>query len=353
MPVAVSRRPARRRARQPGRARSPSTCPGRPTADVLDHVDFGDTASETAHGIQASSSSGTSTEAGLTRRYSNSAVPGSWFSATVDVPAGEPFVLRGVETFDKAVTKDYDVYVDDVLVHTQLVPRTEGGQGIKVYDAVIDHPSLAGNDGNVRIRFEFPATAPARATRRSRTCGSSRCPTTPRRPTSRPPSPAARRAATGGSAPTCASGSTRSTTATTRRSPRPVSAPASTPAGRTTSARSRSPARAGTAVLPGERRRGQRLRHAHASRSASTPLRRRTELSVTTERGRRRGGPGALAFTATDAVSGVAATRYRVDGGPGRPRQSSRSRSRGSVTTRSSTPRPTSPATPRWCARRS
>ncbi len=131
--------------------------PRPPTGAIVDHVDLGDSASENAHGIQASSSSGTSVEAGLTRRYSHSAFPGSWFSVTVDVPAGKPFILRNVETFDKVVTKDYDIYVDGVLVRTQLVPRTEGGQGIKVYDALIDHPSLVGNDGNVRIRFEFPA----------------------------------------------------------------------------------------------------------------------------------------------------------------------------------------------------
>ena len=131
--------------------------PRPPEATVIDHVDFGDTTSEGAHAIQASASSGTSVEAGLTRRYSHSAYPGSWFSVAVDVPAGEPFILRNVETFDKVVTKDYDVYVDDVLVRTQLVPRTEGGQGIKVYDALIDDPSLADDDGNVRIRFEFPA----------------------------------------------------------------------------------------------------------------------------------------------------------------------------------------------------
>lgn len=133
--------------------------PHPPEADVVDHVDFGDAASEDAHALQASPSSGTSVEAGLTRRYSHADVPGSWFSAEVDVPAGEPFLIRGIETFDKVTTKKYDVFVDDVKVRTQLVPRTEGGQGIKVYDALVADPSLAGNDGRVRIRFEFPTDA--------------------------------------------------------------------------------------------------------------------------------------------------------------------------------------------------
>ncbi|UMG94500.1 NEW3 domain-containing protein [Nocardioides sp. TF02-7] len=130
-----------------------------PAANVVDHVDFGDATSEQAHALQASPNSGTSVEAGYTRRYSHSAFPGSWYSVELDVPAGEPFVLRGVETFDKAITKKYNVYVDDVLVKTHLVPRTEGGLGIKVYDTVIDHPSLADNDGRVRVRFEFPTDA--------------------------------------------------------------------------------------------------------------------------------------------------------------------------------------------------
>jgi hypothetical protein len=130
-----------------------------PTTGVLDHIDFGDSTSENAHGIVASSSSGTNTEAGLTRRYSHSSFPGSWYSATVDVTPNKPFVLRDIETFDGAKTKKYHVYVDDTLVKTQLVPRTEGGQGTKVYDLLVDDPAVLANDGNVRIKFEFPADA--------------------------------------------------------------------------------------------------------------------------------------------------------------------------------------------------
>ncbi|WP_244930969.1 family 78 glycoside hydrolase catalytic domain [Nocardioides sp. W7] len=131
----------------------------RPPAAFVDHVDFGDPGSENAHGILASSSSGTNTEAGLTRRYAHSNFPGSWYSVTVDVPQGEPFILRNVETFDAARSKKYDVFVDGVRVKTQLVPRTEGGQGIKVYDALVDDPAVLENDGNVRIRYEYPLDA--------------------------------------------------------------------------------------------------------------------------------------------------------------------------------------------------
>ena len=188
------------------------------------------TASETAHGLQAASSSGTSLEAGLTRRYSHGAFPGSWFSVAVDVPAGEPFVLRNVETFDKAVTKDYDVYVDGVLVRTQLVPRTEGGQGLKVYDALIDHPSLAGNDGNVRIRFEFPADGSSQGDPSIADLWVLEVPRTRRRPTCRRRSPEAVRATPAGIARTSACGSRRPTTAT----PRQWRRSARTAAGRTT-----------------------------------------------------------------------------------------------------------------------
>jgi len=130
-----------------------------PPTGVLDHVDFGNTASENEHGIEAFASSGTNSEAGLTRRYANSANPGAWYSATVDVPQGKPFVLRAIETFDGARTKKYNVYVDGTLVKTQLVPRAETGTGIKVYDLLVDDPAVLANDGNVRVKFEYPLDA--------------------------------------------------------------------------------------------------------------------------------------------------------------------------------------------------
>jgi alpha-L-rhamnosidase len=130
-----------------------------PPAGALDHVDFGNSASESSHAVQSSASSGTSTEAGLTRRYANVSTPGSWFSAQVQVPPGQPFVLRDIETFNGAYTKKYDVYVNDTLVKTQLVPRTDSGQGTKTYDARIDDPAiLAGDGGTVRVKLVYPQT---------------------------------------------------------------------------------------------------------------------------------------------------------------------------------------------------
>jgi hypothetical protein len=131
-----------------------------PAAAVLDHVDFGDNASESAPALQASPSSGTNVEAGLTRRYANSGNPGAWYSVQLAVPDGKPFVLRDIETFDGARTKKYNVYVDGTLVKTQLVPRSETGQGTKTYDALIDDPAvLAGDGGSVRVEFEYPMDA--------------------------------------------------------------------------------------------------------------------------------------------------------------------------------------------------
>ncbi len=126
-------------------------------ADQVDHVDFGDTTSENAHALEKSASSGTNTEAGLTRRYANSGTPGSWFSAEVTVPAGEPFVLRNVETYSGPYTKKYDIYVDGVLVREHVLPRAEGGEGWKVYDFPVTDPAALAEaaDGKVRVRYEY------------------------------------------------------------------------------------------------------------------------------------------------------------------------------------------------------
>lgn len=132
-----------------------------PAAEVYDHVDFGDTASETAHALEASPFSGTNVEAGLTRRYAHTDHPGSWYSVALEVPAGEPFLLRSRETFDGPWTKRYHVYVDDVLVTTKVVPRAEGGQGWKPHSILVDDPAVLDNDGTVRVRFEYPADAEA------------------------------------------------------------------------------------------------------------------------------------------------------------------------------------------------
>ena len=132
-----------------------------PPVGAGDHVDFGDQASETAHQVQAAPNSGTSSEAGLTRRYANSQFPGSWYSALVDVPAGEPFGVRMIETFDGARTKEFNLYVDDVPVGRYDVRRAQGGLGWLAHDLLVDDPAAlaATADGRARLKIEFPTDA--------------------------------------------------------------------------------------------------------------------------------------------------------------------------------------------------
>jgi len=130
-----------------------------PTSGTLDHVDFGESGSETAHAVQGSASSGTNTEAGFTRRYAHSSYPGSWYSAEVTVEPGQPFVGVIRETFDGARTKKYNVYVDDVLQTQLVVPRAQSGTGALLHRFVIDSPEALDNDGTVRIKFEYPTNA--------------------------------------------------------------------------------------------------------------------------------------------------------------------------------------------------
>ncbi len=124
-----------------------------PPAGAADHVDLGNSASEQAHGLSASPSSGTNVEAGLTRRYTNSASPGGWFEVDLAVPAGERFVLRMVETYDSPQLKTYDVLLDGAVAHERRFRRTAGGQGSLSYQFVVE-PSAVTADGKVRVRFQ-------------------------------------------------------------------------------------------------------------------------------------------------------------------------------------------------------
>lgn len=137
-----------------------ATPPTAPTP-ATDWVDFGDNASETAHALEAAPSSDTSTEAGLTRRYANSTVPGAWYSAVFAVPAGQPFVLRMRETFDGATTKEFNLYADGVLAGRYSLSRTRTGTGWLAHQVVVDSPAVLAEtaDGSVRLKFEFPLDA--------------------------------------------------------------------------------------------------------------------------------------------------------------------------------------------------
>ncbi|KRC66307.1 hypothetical protein ASE12_17020 [Aeromicrobium sp. Root236] len=135
--------------------------PTPPTQEATDHVDFGKAASETAHNLMAAPNSGTNVEAGLDRRYANASFPGSWYSAEYAVTPGQPFLLRNLETFDGAKSKKYNIWVDDVLAKTYTLKQTVGGQSTKTYQVVIDDPAAiaATSDGKVRIKYDFPLDA--------------------------------------------------------------------------------------------------------------------------------------------------------------------------------------------------
>lgn len=124
-----------------------------PPMNFADHVDLGLASSEQAHALRASPASGTNVEAGLTRRYTNSAQPGGWFEMNVEVPTAGEFLLRSVETFDSPQFKTYDVLVDGEVVHERRYHRTAGGQGSLSYQFLVDEPT-ASADGIVTVRFQ-------------------------------------------------------------------------------------------------------------------------------------------------------------------------------------------------------
>ncbi|SDC89745.1 Ig-like domain (group 3) [Nocardioides lianchengensis] len=285
----------------------------RPPAASVDHVDFGDTASENAHALQKSPSSGVNTEAGLTRRYANSGTPGSWFSAQVQVPAGKPFVLRNVETYSGPYTKKYDVYVDDVLVREHLLPRAEGGEGFKVYDFPVTDPAALDNTGTVRVRYEYrlgtraqdgffdPSIAdlwvlPLAADTRG------------------PDVSAVVAAGAAGDAGWYRSDVTVAVAAADTRDPAPL---VETASGATWAPY------AGPVAVTGDGKQELSYRATDADDNVSTgtlPVWIDTVAPVTTLTATRGAGVdgsdrATLAFAATDPTSGVAATTYRVDGG--------------------------------------
>ncbi|MEW1588325.1 family 78 glycoside hydrolase catalytic domain, partial [Micromonospora vinacea] len=128
-----------------------------PPTGAYDHVDLGVAASEQAHRLTASTYSGTSTEAGLTRRYTDVTRPGGWFEFDLAVRPGEPFALRSVETYDGPQLKDYQVVVDGVVAHNRSWQRTAGGPGTVSYQFVVDLPD-ATRDGVVRVRYQDTGT---------------------------------------------------------------------------------------------------------------------------------------------------------------------------------------------------
>jgi hypothetical protein len=125
-------------------------------SNAIDYVDLGEQASESAHALAAAPSSGTSVESGRTRRYSGMFVPGSWFEFDLGIQAGHPFVLRLVETYDRAQVKDYEVKVNGTVVHHRVVNKSAAG--LQTYQLVVDDPALL-TGSTVRVRVQHNATA--------------------------------------------------------------------------------------------------------------------------------------------------------------------------------------------------
>jgi hypothetical protein len=122
-----------------------------PPAKAVDHVDLGDQASETAHALAASPASGTNVEAGLTRRYTNNSASDGWFEMDLNVPAGQAFVIRAIETYHVGQLKTYDVTLDGKPALQRRFQHADSGT--VTYQFLVQ-PSADTADGRVRIRFQ-------------------------------------------------------------------------------------------------------------------------------------------------------------------------------------------------------
>jgi hypothetical protein len=108
-----------------------------PPVNSVDNVDLGNPASETAHALTASASSGTNAEAGLTRRYTDNGASNGWFEMDLKVPAGQAFVIRAVETDNVEQLKTYDLLLDGRPALQRRFQRTAGGSGAVTYQFVV------------------------------------------------------------------------------------------------------------------------------------------------------------------------------------------------------------------------
>ena len=120
---------------------------------AIDYADLGNAAAETAHHVTAAPSSGTSVEAGRTRRYSGMFVPGSWFEFDLGITQGRPFLVRVVETYDGAQVKDYTLWVNGKVVHHRLINH-QTGVGLETFQFLVDDPTLL-TASTVRVRAQF------------------------------------------------------------------------------------------------------------------------------------------------------------------------------------------------------
>jgi alpha-L-rhamnosidase len=122
-----------------------------PPVSSYDHIDIGEAQSEKSHNLTASAGTGTSVEAGLTRRYTGYGVANGYFQFNMKVEPGKPFIIRAIETYDREQIKDYYILVNGVKVYSRENHTTSGGT--VTYQFVVDDLSLT-QSGNVTVRFQ-------------------------------------------------------------------------------------------------------------------------------------------------------------------------------------------------------
>ncbi|RIJ77304.1 alfa-L-rhamnosidase, partial [Nakamurella silvestris] len=123
-------------------------------AGAIDHVDLGEATSEAAHNVVGSASSGTNTEAGLTRRYADNRVSSAWFQFDLAIVPNKPVLVRMIETFDMPNIKNYDIMVNGSIYKPHYYQRTDAGMGTTTYQVLIDDPALlTGNKITVRLQY--------------------------------------------------------------------------------------------------------------------------------------------------------------------------------------------------------
>ncbi|MGO4184271.1 family 78 glycoside hydrolase catalytic domain [Paenibacillus sp. TAF43_2] len=122
-----------------------------PPIDFYDHVDVGEQGSEQKHNVKFSAQSGANVEEGLTRRYVNHGDANGYFQFDMTVEPGKPFIIRAIETYDRAQLKDYYVLVNGTKVLSRV--NEKDSRGIVTYQFVVDDISLT-KDGKVTVRFQ-------------------------------------------------------------------------------------------------------------------------------------------------------------------------------------------------------
>ena len=124
-------------------------------SDYADYVDAGNSASESAHNVQAAYRSVTGTEGGFTRRCSMIQESASWFSYNLSVPAGTDSMELDIrETGNgQALTKNYNIYLDGVLLEHHSYNMAPGETSY-IYKRLVTGLSARTQDGNLVIKFE-------------------------------------------------------------------------------------------------------------------------------------------------------------------------------------------------------